>query len=118
MTVTNVVTSATLQSSSELRHKPADLTSLTAVALFPTELIGLGTLFAGMRHQKKMHQASGTLKADLLLSIVFTIAIFGLIGCGCPNTSFKTYIINITGTSLNFPALAHTTSVALSVGQQ
>jgi len=54
----------------------------------------------------------------LLLMIVFSLGILGLVGCGCPNTTFHTYTINITGTSLSFPAPAQTTSVVLSVGQQ
>ena len=54
----------------------------------------------------------------LLLLIVFSLGILGLAGCGCPSTAFQTYTINITGTSLSFPAPAQTTSVILSVGKQ
>ena len=83
-------------------------------AIFPAELTGLGVLFAGIRRRKTL----GTQKMRLLLLIVCTLGILGLAGCGCPNTTFKTYTINITGTSLSFPAPAQTTSVVLSVGQQ
>jgi hypothetical protein len=49
--------------------------------------------------------------------MVFSLGILGLVGCGCPNTTFKTYTITIAGTSTSFPAPAQTTSILLSVGQ-
>jgi hypothetical protein len=117
MTVMNTIATVTFHSSLEQLAKPDKLAAVTAAAIFPAELTGLGVLFAGLRRRKSLRGRSGTLKAHLLF-FVFTIAIFGLMGCGMPNTSFKTYTINITGTSLNFPAAAQTTSVDLSVGQQ
>jgi hypothetical protein len=38
----------------------------------------------------------------LLAVILFSLGILGLTGCGCPNTVFQTYTINITATSLTF----------------
>jgi sugar lactone lactonase YvrE len=117
MTVMNTIATVTFHSSLEQLSTPGSLAAITAAAIFPAELTGLGLLFAGLRRRKSLRGTSGTLNKNLLL-IVFTIAMFGLMGCGIPNTSFKTYTINITGTSLNFPAAAQTTSVDLSVGQQ
>ncbi len=117
MTVMNTIATVTFHSSLEQLAKPDSLATVAAAAIIPTELTGLGILLAGLRRRKNLRRTSGTLKTHLLL-IAFTIAIFGLMGCGIPNTSFKTYTINITGTSLNFPAAAQTTSVDLSVGQQ
>ncbi len=111
MTVTTTVADARLQKPATFN--PIDLAPITAAAVFPVELTGLGVLFAGIRRRKML----GTRKMRLLLMIVCTLGILGLVGCGCPNTAFKTYTINITGTSVTFPAPAQTTSVVLSVGQ-
>ena len=113
MTVTNTVADAKLEGPT-VPGKPADLTPITVATLLPGELTGFGVLFAGLRGRTKL----GTQKMRLMLLIVFTLGILGLVGCGCPSTVFHTYTINITGTSLSFPAPAQTTSVVLSVGQQ
>ena len=114
MTVTTTAADAKLLAPAGLPGNPADIAPLTFAAIFPAELTGLGVLFAGIRRRKTL----GTQKMRLLLIIVCTLGILGLVGCGCPNTTFKTYTINITGTSLSFPAPAQSTSVVLSVGQQ
>jgi hypothetical protein len=112
--VTTTVADAKLEGPDELPSNPADLAPFTVATIFPAELTGFGVLFAGLRRRK----ALGTQKVRLLLLIVFTLGILGLVGCGCPNTVFHTYSINVTGTSLSFPAPAQTISVLLSVGQQ
>ncbi len=114
MTVTTTVADAKLLAPAGLPAGPGDIAPLTFAAIFPAELTGLGVLFAGLRRRKTL----GTQKMRLLLMIVFTLGILGLVGCGCPSTTFQTYTINITGTSLSFPAPAQTTSVLLSVGLQ
>ncbi len=114
MTVTTTVSDAKLEGPAGLPSNPADLAPFTVATIFPAELTGLGVLFAGLRRRN----ALGTQKMRLLLIIVFTLGILGLVGCGCPSTVFHTYTINVTGTSLSFPAPAQTISVLLSVGQQ
>ncbi len=111
MTVTSAVSVSNLQTPGSLPAGPADLAPLTAAAIFPAELTGLGVLFAGIRRRKTL----GTQKMRLLILIFFTLGILGLMGCGAANTAFKTYTVNITGTSLTFPAPAQTTSVVVSV---
>ena len=41
--------------------------------------------------------------------ILFSLGILGLTGCGCPSTVFQTYIINITASSVTFPAPTQST---------
>ncbi len=114
MTVNTTVADAELRKP-ELRHfDPADLAAITAAAVFPVELTGLGVFFAGLRRRKKL----GTQKMRLVAVILFSLGILGLTGCGCPSTVFQTYTINITATSVSFTAPAQSTSVILSVGNQ
>jgi hypothetical protein len=113
MTVTTTVADAKLEAPGAFHGNPADLAPFTVATIFPAELTGFGVLFAGLRRRKTL----GTQKMRLLLMIVFTLGILGLVGCGCPSTAFHSYSINITGTSLTFPAPAQTISVLLSVGQ-
>ena len=114
MTVTTTVADAKLMVPAELPGSSADVAPLTVATILPVELTSLGVLFAGLRRRK----ALGTQKMRLLLFIVCTLGILGLTGCGCPSATFQTYTLNITGTSLSFPAPAQSTSVVLSVGQQ
>jgi hypothetical protein len=93
---------------------PADLAPITAAAVFPVELTGIGVFFAGLRRRKKL----GTQKMHLLAVILFSLAMLGLTGCGCPSTVFQTYTISITATSANLTAPSRSTSVLLSVGNQ
>jgi hypothetical protein len=113
MTVTTTVADAKLQAPALLPSNAADLAPITVAAIFPAELAGLGVLFAGLRRRNLL----GTHKIRLLAVMVFSLGILGLVGCGCPNTTFKTYTITIAGTSTSFPAPAQTTSILLSVGQ-
>ena len=98
---------------------PADLAPITAATMFPVELTGFGVLFVGIRRRPSFGSKTlGSQRMRLLLILVFTLGILGLTGCGCPNTNFRTYTVNITGTSVSFPTATQTTSVVLSVGQQ
>jgi MBG domain (YGX type)/Bacterial Ig-like domain (group 3)/NHL repeat len=112
MTVNTTVADAELRKPELRNFKPADLAPITAAAVFPIELTGLGVFFAGIRRRKKL----GTQKMRLLAVILFSLGILGLTGCGCPSTVFQTYTINITATSSTAPA--QSTSVILSVGNQ
>jgi hypothetical protein len=113
MTVNTTVADA-LQSLPLRNFTPADFAPITAPAVFPVELTGLGVFFAGLRRQKKL----GTQKMRLMAIILFSLGILGLTGCGCPSTVFQTYTITITATSVTFTAPAQSTSVILSVGNQ
>ena len=114
MTVNTTVADAQLRKPALRNFNPADLAPITAAAVFPVELTGLGVFFAGLRRRKKL----GTQKMRLLAIILFSLGILGLTGCGCPSTVFQTYTINITATSVSFTAPAQSTSVLLSVGNQ
>jgi hypothetical protein len=114
MTVNTTVADAQLRQPALRTFTPADFAPITAAAVFPVELTGLGVFFAGLRRRKKL----GTQKMRLLAIILFSLGILGLTGCGCPSTVFQTYTINITATSVSFTAPAQSTSVLLSVGNQ
>ena len=114
MTVNTTVADAQLRKPALRNFNPADFAPITAAAVFPVELTGLGVFFAGLRRRKKL----GTQKMRLLAIILFSLGILGLTGCGCPSTVFQTYTINITATSVSFTAPAQSTSVLLSVGNQ
>jgi hypothetical protein len=114
MTVNTTVADAQVRQPALRNFTPADLAPITAAAVFPVELTGLGVFFAGLRRRKKL----GTQKMRLLAIILFSLGILGLTGCGCPSTVFQTYTINITATSVSFTAPAQSTSVLLSVGNQ
>jgi hypothetical protein len=114
MTVTTTAADAKVERPTVSPKTPANMAPITFAAVLPNELTGIGFLFAGLRRRKTL----GTQKMRLLLLIVFSLGILGLVGCGCPSTVFKTYTINITGTSVTFPTLVQSASVVLSVGQQ
>jgi hypothetical protein len=114
MTVNTTVADAKLLKPATRNLTPADFAPITAAAVFPVELTGLGVFFAGLRRRKKL----GTQQMRLLAVILFSLGILGLTGCGCPSTAFQNYTINITATSISFPAPAQSTSVILSVGNQ
>jgi MBG domain (YGX type)/Bacterial Ig-like domain (group 3)/NHL repeat len=114
MTVNTTTADAKLSNPAIPHFNPADLAPITAAAVFPVELTGLGVFFAGLRRRKKL----GTQKMHLLAVILFSLAILGLTGCGCPSTAFNNYTIVITGTSVSSSAPAQSTSVILSVGNQ
>ena len=114
MTVNTTVADARLLKPATRELTPADFAPITAAAVFPIELTGLGVFFAGIRRRKKL----GTQQMRLLAIILFSLGILGLTGCGCPSTTFQNYTINVTATSVSFPAPAQSTSVILSVGNQ
>jgi sugar lactone lactonase YvrE len=114
MTVNTTIADAQLQKPALHNFNPADLAPITAAAVFPVELTGIGVFVTGLRRRKKL----GTQKMRLLAIILFSLGILGLTGCGCPSTVFQTYTINITATSVTFTAPAQSTSVILSVGNQ
>jgi hypothetical protein len=114
MTVNTTAADARLIKPALHNFNPSDLAPITAAAIFPVELTGLGVFFAGLRRRKKL----GTRKMHLLAVILFSLGILGLTGCGCPSTTFQTYTITITATSVNFTVPAQSTSVVLSVGNQ
>jgi sugar lactone lactonase YvrE len=114
MTVNTTVADAEMHNPTLRNFSPSDLAPITAAAVFPVELTGLGVFFAGFRRRRKL----GAPKMRLLAVILFTLGILGLTGCGCPSTVFQTYTINITATSVNSTAPPQSTSVILSVGNQ
>jgi hypothetical protein len=113
MTVNTTVADAQLRKPPLRNFNPADIAPITAAAVFPFELTGIGVFFAGLRRKKP-----GTQQMRLLAVILFSLGILGLAGCGCPSTTFQTYTINITATSVSSTAPAQSTTVLLSVGNQ
>ncbi len=114
MTVNTTTADAKLINPAIPHFNPSDFAPITAAVVFPVELTGLGVFFAGLRRRKRL----GTQKMHLLTVILFSLAILGLTGCGCPSTAFNNYTIVITGTAVNSSATAQSTSVILSVGNQ
>ena len=114
MTVTTTVADAQLRKPTPRNFDPGHLAPITIAATFPVELTGIGVLFAGLRRRRK----PGIQKMHLLAIILFSIGILGLAGCACPPTTYQTYTINITATSVSFTAPVQSTSVLLSVGNQ
>jgi hypothetical protein len=114
MTVNTTVADAQLRKPALRNFNPTGLAPITAAVVFPVEFTGIGVFFAGLCRRKKL----GTQKMRLLAVILFSLGILGLTGCGCPNTVFQTYTINITATSVTFTTPTQSTSVILSVGNQ
>jgi hypothetical protein len=114
MTVNTTVADAKLARPALHNIAPANFAQITVAAVFPIELTGLGIFFAGLRRRKR----SGPQKLRFLAALLFSFAVLGLTGCGCPPTVFQTYTINISATSVSFTAPAQSTSVILSVGNQ
>lgn len=114
MVVTTTVADASLVTPQQLRPQfdPSALGSITAAMVLPFELGGFGILLAGIRRRRTVSPR----RMRLLALLVCSLGLFTLAGCGCPNTAFKTYTINVTGTSVNGNAPTQTTSVVLSVG--
>ena len=114
MTVTTTVADAQLRNPMPRNFGPADLAPITAAAVFPVELTGLGVFFAGFRRRRKL----GNQQMRLIAVILFSLGILGLTGCGCPSTVFQTYTITITANSVSSTTPTQSTSVILSVGNQ
>ncbi|MBB5319111.1 MBG domain-containing protein [Tunturibacter empetritectus] len=111
LTINTTAADAKLRDPSIPSLSPGDLAPITAAAVFPVELTGLGIFFAGLRRRRK----PGTQKIRLLAVILLSFGILGLAGC-CFNTTFQTYTVSVTGTSASLTTQAQSTSVFLSVG--
>jgi sugar lactone lactonase YvrE len=108
LTITNTAADAVLRTPASFT--PANLAPLTAAAIFPFELTGLGVFFAGLRRRK----SRATQRMRLLALLLCSIGILGLTACCTTTTTFNTYTVTIIGTSPT--AAAASTSVLLSVG--
>jgi hypothetical protein len=108
LTITNTAADAALRTPRSFT--PANLVPLTAAAVFPFELTGLGVFFAGLCRRKPR----ATQRMRLLALLLCSIGILGLTACCTTTTTFNTYTVTITGTSPT--AAAASTSVLLSVG--
>jgi len=108
LTITNTAADAKLRA--PVSFTPAEVAPLTAAAIFPFELTGLGVFFAGIRRRKPRAPR----RMRLLTLFLCTVAILGLTSCCTTTTAFNTYTVTITGTSST--ATAQSTSVMLSVG--
>lgn len=82
--------------------------SIYAAAVFPMELSGLGAfLFGAVRRRRVLRRS--------LFVILLGFGLLGLSGCGCPNSSFKTYAVTVTGTSVNGGLATSSAVVAITV---
>jgi MBG domain (YGX type)/Bacterial Ig-like domain (group 3)/NHL repeat len=108
LTITNTAADAALRSPAGFN--PTQIAPLTAAAIFPIELTGLGVLFSGFRRRKPR----STQRLRILALFLCTIGILGLTACCTTTTTFKTYTVTVTGTSPT--AAAQSTTVLLSVG--
>ena len=111
LTINTTEADARLRSPAAPNFTQTDLAPIIAAAVFPVEITGFGVFLAGLRRKKL-----GTQKIRLLAVILLSFGILGLAGC-CFNTTFQTYTVNITGTSVSFTTPAQSTSVFLSVGK-
>ncbi len=68
---------------------------VSAAAMLPMQLGGLGLFASGLRRRKKLGS-----RFHLLLLLALSIMVMGLTGCGCPSTAYHAYPITITGTSV------------------
>ncbi len=68
---------------------------VSAAALFPMQLGGLGLFASGVRRRKKLGN-----RFHLLMLLALSLMVMGLTGCGCPSTAYHVYPITITGTSV------------------
>ena len=93
---------------------PSAYSPIALAATLPFDLTGFALLFAGTGRRKRLPLTRT--KRSLLTFLLFTVGVFALVGCGCPNFAYKTYTINVTGTSIQGTAPTVSTSVLLSVG--
>ena len=112
LTINTTAADAKLSDPSIRKLRSTDLTPITAAAIFPVELTGLGIFFAGIRRRRK----PSTQEIRLLSAILLSFGILGLAGC-CFNNTFQTYTVSVTGTSISLTMPAQSTSVFLSVGK-
>jgi sugar lactone lactonase YvrE len=87
---------------------------LLAWTMFPMQLSGAATLFAGgLRRRKKE-----SIWKRLLFLLPIVLLVLGISGCGCTVTQFHTYTITITGAATSSGApLTQATTVSLTVIQ-
>jgi hypothetical protein len=113
MTVTNTVADAKMQRTAapgSANFAPG-FTPITAAAVFPFELTGLGVCFSGLRRR-----TSSRNKRHLLIILFMALGMIGLTGCGVVTTPSHSYTISVTGTSMSFPTASQTASVVFTVG--
>jgi hypothetical protein len=79
-----------------------------AAAAFPMGLSGLGVFAFGARRRKRRQKTT-------FLLVLLGLLMVGLAGCGCPTSSFKTYSVTITGTSVNGGPAASSAAVSITV---
>ncbi|ADV81295.1 Ig-like domain repeat protein [Terriglobus saanensis] len=79
-----------------------------AAAVFPMGLSGLGVFAFGARRRRRGQK-------NMLLFVLIGLVMVGLAGCGCPTSSFKTYSVTVTGTSVNGGPAASSATVSITV---
>ncbi len=67
---------------------------VSAAALLPMQLGGLGLFASGVSRRRKLGN-----RFHLFLLLALSLVVLGLSGCGCPSTAYHVYPITITGTS-------------------
>lgn len=87
-----------------------DTTPLYAATLFPMGLSGLGAIVAGLRRRKSL--------ARLLMVLFVVLGTIGLSGCGCPVSSYKSYQVTVTASSVNGGPPNATATTALYVAKK
>ena len=90
-----------------------DLAPLTAAVALPYELGGFGVLAAGLSRRKRTRK-----QMRLMLLGIVMLGLFGLAGCGCPNTAFHTFPLTVTASPAPGGPATQSVTVYLSVGTQ
>ena|GEM_PF-2244016 len=85
---------------------------VTAAAVFPMQLGGLGMMMAGFRRRRRFAGRHWMLLA------LMTLGLLGLAGCGCPTTTYHTYPVVVSGTNTPGGASQASATVYLGVGAQ
>ena len=112
-TTTTLADATTVVASSPANNVPGTM-PLLAWTMFPMQLSGAATIFAGGIRRRK----NQTIWKRIAYLLPMILLVLGLSGCGCTVTQFHTYTITITGTNTSGGApLTQTATVSLSAIQ-
>ena len=112
-TTTTLADATTVVANLPAKNAPGTM-PLMAWTMFPMQLSGAATIFAGGIRRRK----NQTIWKRIAYLLPMILLVLGLSGCGCTVTQFHTYTITITGTNTSGGApLTQTATVSLSAIQ-
>lgn len=83
---------------------------ISAAAVFPMQLSGLGMLAMGIRRRRTMG------RHHWMLLLLLAVGLFGMAGCGYSNATYHIYPVTVTGTSVGGGPAPASTTMYLAVG--